>query len=119
MNEQIPLKPLNAIGYVGSALVDSVLCRRIKLARKTMTCSRRQRLETLINKVEHLQRLRHGHIVQLVGTYLQGKNFAILLYPVAEGNLSTFYEMCTKENTSDGMLAYENCLNALPNLSVV
>ncbi|KAG4437818.1 hypothetical protein IFR05_006705 [Cadophora sp. M221] len=99
--EDIPLKPLAAIGYGGSALVDSVLCRRIKLARKTMICSRRQRLDVLINEVEHLQRLRHPHIVQLVGSYLQGKKFAILLYPATEGNLATFYEMCGPENTAE------------------
>lgn len=111
--EDIPLKPLAAIGYGGSALVDSVLCRRIKLARKTMICSRRQRLDVLINEVEHLQRLRHPHIVQLVGSYLQGKKFAILLYPATEGNLATFYEMCGPENTAEGLLGHEKCLVAL------
>jgi hypothetical protein len=30
-NEDIPLKPLTATGHGGSAIVDGVLCRRIKL----------------------------------------------------------------------------------------
>lgn len=45
-----------------------------------------------LTEVEHLQRLRHFHIVQLVGSYLQGRNFAILLYPVAACHLGTFLE---------------------------
>jgi serine/threonine protein kinase len=100
LNEEIPLKPLNAIGHGGSAIVDGVLCRRIKLARKVMTCNRRQKLETVINEVEHLQHLRHPHIIQLVGSYLQGKRFAILLYPVADWNLASFYELCSSDNNS-------------------
>ncbi|KAH9206410.1 kinase-like domain-containing protein, partial [Leptodontidium sp. 2 PMI_412] len=70
-------------------------------------------LDVLINEVEHLQRLRHPHIVQLVGSYLQGKKFAILLYPATEGNLATFYEMCGPENTAEGLLGHEKCLVAL------
>jgi len=108
--QNIPLKELNAIGHGGSALVDSVLCRRVKLARKTMMCTRRQKLETMINEVEHLQSLRHPHIVQLVGSYLQGKRFAILLYPVAEWNLSRFLELCQEiEYESEGSRPQITC----------
>lgn len=115
--QNIPLKELAAIGHGGSALVDSVLCRRVKLARKTMMCTRRQKLETMINEVEHLQALRHPHIIQLVGSYLQGKKFAILLYPVAEWNLSRFLELCQEieyesEGQSRNALALK--LRALP-----
>jgi serine/threonine protein kinase len=59
-----------------------------------MMSTRKQKLETMINEVEHLQSLRHPHIIQLVGSYLQGKKFAILLYPVAQWNLSSFLELC-------------------------
>jgi serine/threonine protein kinase len=104
IKEDVPLKPLAAIGYGGSALVDSVLCRRIKLARKLMTCSRKQNLDTMINEVEHLQRLSHPHIVQLVGSYLQGKKFEILLYPVAQWNLSTFLERCQEINAESWII---------------
>lgn len=92
--QPVPLKPLNALGHGGLALVDSVMCRRIRLARKTMVCTRKQKLETMIDEVEHLQRLRHPHVVQLVGSYLQGKKFAILLYPVVQWNLASFLELC-------------------------
>ncbi len=104
INEIVPLKPLDAIGHCGSALVDSVLCRRIKLERKTMICSRKQKLETIINEVEQLQRLRHPHIIQLVGSYLQGKKFAILLYPVAQWNLARFLEHIQEADTAKEMM---------------
>jgi serine/threonine protein kinase len=83
-----------------------------------MVCSRRQKLEDVINEVEHLQRLRHPHIIQLVGSYLQGKKFAILLYPVAEWNLSSFFELCGRENTNSTLpLTRQACLTALAGFS--
>lgn len=107
-SEEIPLKPLVAIGHGGSALVDSVLCRRIKLARKKMILNRRQKLENVISEVEHLQRLRHPHIVQLVGSYIHGREFAILIYPVAEFNLSTFLDKIISGFTIDEPLYSKN-----------
>jgi hypothetical protein len=94
VSKSIPLIALTMLSRGGVALVDSVMCQRIKLARKTMLCTRRQKLETMITEVENLQRLRHPHIVQLVGSYLQGKSFSILLYPAAEWNLASFLELC-------------------------
>ena len=85
--------PLKVIGYIGaskSALVEKVRCRRILLARKMMKCWRRWTLEDALREVEHLNKLRHAHIVQLVGTYRQSRIFAVLLYPAADCDLSTF-----------------------------
>lgn len=39
-----------------------------------------------------MQKLHHRHVVQLVGSYLQKTTFAILLYPVATGDLSKFLD---------------------------
>jgi serine/threonine protein kinase len=60
------------------------------LARKVIKCGPRLKLEDAINEVEHLQRLRHSHIIQLVGSYTKGRTFAILMYPVADLDLSKF-----------------------------
>jgi hypothetical protein len=90
--EVVPLESLQQIGCSLTAVVDKVRCRRILLARKSMTCRGRFKLETAINEVEHLQRLRHAHIIQLVGSYLQGKNFSILLYPVADYDIKRFMQ---------------------------
>jgi len=89
---KIPLKPVKVLGHTANAFVESVLCRRILLARKTINCHRRIKREDAIKEVEHLQRLKHTHTIQVVGTYIFARNLSILLYPVAEYNLKTFLE---------------------------
>jgi hypothetical protein len=90
--EELPFKVLGTIGASLTATVDKIRCRRILLARKTMLCGRRISLHDALAEVEHLQKLRHPHIVQLVGSYLQGKRFSLLLYPVADYDLGNFLE---------------------------
>jgi hypothetical protein len=90
--EELPFKALGTIGASLTATVDKVRCRRILLARKTMLCGRRISLHDALGEVEHLQKLRHPHIIQLVGSYLQGKRFSVLLYPVADYDLGKFLE---------------------------
>jgi hypothetical protein len=81
--DKIPLERVGDIGQSLTAKVEKVRCKRIMLARKTMRCTRRWTLLDAINEVEHLERIRHFHIVQLVGTYIVGREFSILLYPAA------------------------------------
>ncbi|RYN26984.1 hypothetical protein AA0113_g7318 [Alternaria arborescens] len=90
--DPIPLSHISHLGSSNSANVDKVLCRRVALARKTMRCDRRWTVADALQEVYHLQNLRHYHIVQLVGTYLQGRNFSILMYPAADMHLGTFLE---------------------------
>jgi hypothetical protein len=90
--EDVPLKHLGHLGASLSATVDKVLCRRVALARKTMRCTPRFKVADALIEVSHLQKLQHFHIVQLVGSYLQGRNFSILMYPVADLHLGTFLE---------------------------
>ncbi|TVY19176.1 Calcium/calmodulin-dependent protein kinase I [Lachnellula arida] len=89
---EVPLQVLGPIGMSLTATVDKVRCRRILLARKTMKCGRRFSLQDAFAEVEHLQKLRHPHIIQLVGSYLQGRKFAVLLYPVADYDLGSFFD---------------------------
>ena len=89
-SEEPPLTVLGPLGASMTARIDKVRCRRIVLARKSMKTNRNWTLEHAINEVEHLNRLRHAHIVQLVGSYVRHKDFAILLYPAAECNLTEF-----------------------------
>jgi len=91
-NDTIPLSSISHLGASMSATVDKVICRRIALARKTMRCSRGLKMVDALREVYHLQNLRHFHIIQLVGTYLQGRNFSILMYPAADMHLGRFME---------------------------
>ncbi|PSN61247.1 kinase-like protein [Corynespora cassiicola Philippines] len=90
--EQVPLQLLSHLGSSPSTSVDKVLCMRIALARKMMRCDRKFKVQDAMREVEHLHKLRHSHIIQLVGTYLQGRNFAILMYPAADCHLGTFLQ---------------------------
>lgn len=68
--DDIPLEKIAHIDSSNSAAVDKVRCRRILLARKVMRCTRRWTIKNALIEVEHLNRLRHAHIVQLVGSYV-------------------------------------------------
>lgn len=96
---EIPLiEEGNILGYTATAIVDSVRCRRIRLARKRINCTRTFRPQDAIHEVEHLQSLRHAHIVRIVGTYVLPKVLAILLYPVADWNLETFLDLAINDH---------------------
>lgn len=83
---------IGPLGMSMTAVVEKVRCRCIFLARKTMTCASQLALSDCLVEVEHLHKLRHPHIIQLVGSYIQGKQFSVLLYPVADYDLTKFYD---------------------------
>lgn len=89
----IPLKAERILGTTANAVVESVMCRRIRLARKTIKCGRHMKREDAVTEVEHLQRLSHFHLIQVIGTYIMGKDLSILLYPATEYNLETFIDL--------------------------
>lgn len=93
----------DVIGSTASATVQSVRCRRIQLARKTILCSRHFTQEQAIQEVAHLKRLEHSHIVRVIGTYVLGKKLSILLYPLAEYNLETFCEAMEESVSPDDL----------------
>ncbi|KAH7382734.1 kinase-like domain-containing protein [Phaeosphaeria sp. MPI-PUGE-AT-0046c] len=88
--QDIPLTSEKILGHSQTAIIDSVKCRRIRLARKKITCSRQLRKEDAITEVEHLRRLQHAHVVCVVGTYTLRRHLAILLYPAADCDLDAF-----------------------------
>lgn len=90
--DQIPLTYEKTLGHSQTAIVDSVRCRRICLARKKIVCGRRLKKEDAIVEVEHFMRLNHLHIVRVVGTYTFKRDLAILLYPAAEWDLDKFID---------------------------
>jgi serine/threonine protein kinase len=90
--DAIPLQSEGLIFCSATARIDKVKCKRIFLARKSMTCHKKMRLADAMNEVKHLNKLRHSHIVQLVGSYIQSKTFAVLLYPVADLDLKDFLQ---------------------------
>lgn len=90
------------LGTSATAVVESVRCRRILLARKTIRCTRRMKRADALKEVQHLKKLEHSHVVQVVGTYTFKEDFAILLYPAAEHNLETFMDSIIAESSGRG-----------------
>lgn len=86
------------LGSSSSAVVESVRCKRILLARKTIRCipGRPMTRTKAIEEVAHLTRLHHAHIVRVIGTYVLGQDISILIYPVARYNLQTFLHETTR-----------------------
>jgi hypothetical protein len=92
----IPLRGSRLLGESRSAIVDSVMCRRIELARNIIRCSRRLTKEEAVEEVKSLQQALHRHVVRVVGTYLFKRghlqDLAILLYPAAQWNLEEYMD---------------------------
>ncbi len=94
------VKSRHVIAHTNRSLVEEVLCRRVRLVRKSTSVKRdrrdtsEQKLQEALSEVRQLSSLRHSHVIQLIGTYLQGDRFSMLLYPVADFDLTTFLEMC-------------------------
>ncbi|KAI9771974.1 MAG: hypothetical protein M1839_002567 [Geoglossum umbratile] len=100
--KELPLVPGKRLGDSKFALVDSVICRGVRLARKSIRYSHREHP----TEARLLNELRHPHIVQLVGTYTLRQTFALLLYPAAEYTLDTYMERCySGERESELMLS--------------
>jgi Protein kinase domain len=99
---EVPLVVGKMIGWSKSALVHSVTCRGVRLARKSIPFSRQEHQ----TEARLLNKLHHPHIVQLVGTYTLHETFAILLYPVAEYTLDIYMKRCySGEDESKLMLS--------------
>lgn len=45
-----------------------------------------------MKEIRILEKVKHAHIVQLIGTYIQGRYLGLLLWPVAICDLHTFFE---------------------------
>lgn len=91
-DDEIPLESRGILGHGATGIVERVKCRRITLARKTVQFKRPLTRDEAVTEVQHLQRLRHRHVIRLVGTYTIKRNLAILIYPAAEKNLDDHLE---------------------------
>ncbi|KAH7130076.1 kinase-like domain-containing protein, partial [Dendryphion nanum] len=115
--DDIPLQKELTLGRTRTALVESVRCRRVRIVRKTMRCTKWTRLkrEDVVREVQHLYRVQHSHIVRLVGTYAIGSDVAILTYPCAEWNLEDFMRTAPiaedVEARSKSLLQFFTCLS--------
>ena len=112
---KIPLRVERLLGHSATAIVEAVRCRRIRLARKSIRCNRHLSPYEAISEVQHLQKVKHFHIIRVVGTYIIKKNLSILLYPVTEWNLEEFMDDTVDQlsETKDFSNSYEHRTRSL------
>jgi serine/threonine protein kinase len=96
-SDQIPLKHVKNLGSGAFGIVDRVERAGNIYARKTFTSrtGKSLELESVLGEVKVARSLTHDHVVRLVETYQLGTEpdigeYAIIMEPVAEGNLATY-----------------------------
>jgi serine/threonine protein kinase len=111
----------NSLGAGGVGFVHKVKCRGISMARKTIHTGEHFTKDQAIEEVVHMTRLKHSHIIRLIGTYIWMKEFCMLMYPVANGNLEMFLECLTKnplEMVSPNANALDKTLSDEPHFDI-
>jgi serine/threonine protein kinase len=89
-SNEIPLQSSAVIGYSANALVEAVHCGRVALTRKSMNVIGASSAQ-IIKEIRDTSRLPdHGHVVQLVGSYVYGRSLCLLTFPVANMDLLDF-----------------------------
>jgi serine/threonine protein kinase len=94
INKLLTVEKSLGSGSVG--FVHKVKCRCISMARKTVYTKQHFTKDQAIREVVYMTRLKHSHIIRLIGTYVWIKEFCILMYPVANSNLEMFLEYLSR-----------------------
>lgn len=115
--DTIPLHHELLLDRKRNTIVESVRCKRVRMVRKTLRCTKQTSLkrEDVVREVQHMYRVQHSHIVRLVGTYAIGSEVSILTYPYAEWNLETFLQTTPIADDVDArcesLLQFFTCLS--------
>jgi serine/threonine protein kinase len=106
--EQLPLTIGDTLGKGGYGAVykaHSTLSGRtyaLKIFRRTRKNARE--VQSFMVELQVLQRINHHHCVELAASYTDSRNFGLLMSPVADYNLSAFYEGVMKSNETQKAL---------------
>jgi serine/threonine protein kinase len=90
-NEVVPLAQGAFLGHGVNGPVYETSCNGQTVALKKVFC-RSGIKQTDLKEIEIIKKLRHHHVIELVGTYTHGLYLGLLLYPVAVCDLATFLE---------------------------
>jgi serine/threonine protein kinase len=115
--EQIPFRMETILGTGGFAQVEKVVSTITfrQYARKLFhrrTFGRFQdSLVDFVNELNALKRVRHRHIVEIVGSYTDPRYAALIMSPVADCDLSDFLKMATSLRRNMSLLrTFFGCL---------
>ena len=90
-DEIIPLEKGRVLGYGMNGEVVEATCKGIRVALKKIRYQRRIR-NGQMKEMDVLKKLKHHHIVKLIGTYTQYPYLGLLLWPVARCDLALVLE---------------------------
>jgi serine/threonine protein kinase len=105
--ETIPLEKGRTLGYGINGEVVEVICKGVKLALKMILHRPSIQNGQMKEEIEVLKKIKHHHIVQLVGTYTQRPYLGLLVWPVARCDLSLILEvmdlrgLCNQKSSQD------------------
>ncbi|KAF1830831.1 hypothetical protein BDW02DRAFT_572611 [Decorospora gaudefroyi] len=91
------------LGSGGFSTVDEVVHRQtgLHVGRKTLKNRKPSAIEDLKKEVSVLQKLRHPHVIRLLGTYSKGEKMSVLLSPVAETTLALWLQRSAVEKPAN------------------
>ncbi|KAH7393845.1 kinase-like domain-containing protein [Phaeosphaeria sp. MPI-PUGE-AT-0046c] len=90
-DEPLPFQEERELGHGVNGPVLEVNIKGFRVALKKIYC-RQGVTQKNLQEIKILKRLKHPHIIEVVGSYTRGKYLGILLHPVATCDLSTFLE---------------------------
>ena len=114
--EQVPFRMETILGTGGFAQVEKVVSTITfrQYARKLFhrrTFGRFQdSLVDFVNELNALKRVRHQHIVEIVGSYTDPRYAALIMSPVADCDLSDFLKMATSLRNMSLLRTFFGCL---------
>jgi serine/threonine protein kinase len=123
--DQDPYQHLRLLGHGGGGLVDEVTKRKDSTgecyARKQVILRwgprRQEMIEQLREEARTIHRLRHRHIIRLIGTYTWTTIFGIIMTPVADTDLQQFLSQVDsmesgvgRDQAREHLLSWTGCL---------
>jgi serine/threonine protein kinase len=82
-----------------------------RIVRETNNRKAQEQMKYITMELQILRRIRHGHYIQLVGSYTEKRHIGILMYPVADSNLEDYLENFKAGSSDESTLAgFFGCL---------
>jgi serine/threonine protein kinase len=97
--ESVPLKIGRTLGHGSNGEVVEATCKGVKLALKKIYHRHQIRPEQR-REIDIMQNMKHHHVVQLIGTYIQRPYLGLLIWPVARCDLSLMLELLDMRGAS-------------------
>ncbi|KAI9778463.1 MAG: hypothetical protein M1839_008109 [Geoglossum umbratile] len=100
LSHPLPFISVRDLGHGASGSVDQIYWKdtRRVFARKIIRLPSRSMLSQFLKEVEIMKRLLHAHLVALVGSYIRGREFAIIMNPAADCDLGDYMENFSLDN---------------------